>query len=165
MLRDGAIRYAHQMPLLTEDGVAMTPQAVQWRLQLVEGCPVPVMESNLEFNVAHAIEIEREGGSICASFFGLAIEVNNTSRLWLRLSLIAEKCSGGGCFEDVIAHWQRVEQFLPSTETQDSLAISGEIILLSIDSRCAWLVLTLQFKLFVVFWPKRVQSGHKCSWL
>ena len=61
MLRDSAVRYAHQMPSLTEDGVAMTLRADEWRLRLVEGRPVPVMESMPEFGVAQTIGTEREG--------------------------------------------------------------------------------------------------------
>ena len=53
MLRDNAFRYAHQMPLLMEDGVAMRFGLVQQ----VNGPPVPVME----ISVTPANEIEREG--------------------------------------------------------------------------------------------------------
>ena len=116
MLRDSAFRCARQMSSLTDDGLAMTPR-------LVEGCPVPVMESILEFRVAQAIEIERERGSVWESFFGLASEVNSTSRL--RLSLMAEQVCRCEFFEDTISHWQSGKQFLPSTEALDSMLISG----------------------------------------
>ena len=59
MLRGIASRFAHQMPSLTGDGMAISPRAVERRLRLVEGCPFPVMESMLEFIVAQAIEIEQ----------------------------------------------------------------------------------------------------------
>ena len=64
MLRDSAFRYAHPMPLLTEDGVAMTPQAVERRLRLVEGDLVTIMESMPIFSVTQVIKIKREEGSV-----------------------------------------------------------------------------------------------------
>ena len=60
MMRDSKFGYAHQMTVLTKDGLAMTHWAA---VRLVEGRYVPVMESMLEFSVVQAVQIEREGGS------------------------------------------------------------------------------------------------------
>ena len=119
LLRDSAFRCAHQMRLLTVDGVAMTPRAVERRLRLLEGRSFPVVDSLPDESVAQAIEMERDGGSVWESFFGLASEVNSTSRLWL--SLKTEQIHSGGCLKDVVAHWENVKQFPPSTEALDSL--------------------------------------------
>ena len=80
------------------------------------GSSSAVIASMTEFSVTQAIEIEREGDSVWESLFGLAIEVNSTSRL--RLSLMAEHVRGGGYFEDVVAHWESVKQFGPPREAQ-----------------------------------------------
>ena len=79
MLRDSAFRYAHQMPLLTEDDVAMTHRAAEQRLRLVECRPVHLMESMPTFTVAQAIEIEGEGYK--SGIVTLALLVRSTVRL------------------------------------------------------------------------------------
>ena len=62
MLRDTAFCYDPRMALLKEDGMAMTARAVEWRLRLVEGRNVTVMEFMPEFSVTQAIDIKREEG-------------------------------------------------------------------------------------------------------
>ena len=73
---------------------------------------MPITESMPDFSVPQKIEIKLEGGSIWESFFGLPSEVNSTSPLWL--SLMVEQIRAGRCFEDVVARWESVKQFLPS---------------------------------------------------
>ena len=57
---------SQSLPLCSSDvlvnggRVEMTPRAVEQRLRLVEGRPVPVMESMPYFSVAHALKIERQ---------------------------------------------------------------------------------------------------------
>ena len=147
MLRDSAFGSAHQMLMLTEDRVSMTPPVIKRRLRLVEDGSVPVLEP--EFIVAQAIKMEREGGSVWERFFDLVSEVNSTSRLWL--TLMNDHICGRGCFEDVISPWHSVKQILPNTEALDSIEISDGIILVNHRSQCALMVLKLQCKIFVVF--------------
>ena len=59
-----ALCFAHQMRWLMEDWATLTSRAVERRLRLVEGRPVPVLEFMPEFRRAQAIDIEREGGSV-----------------------------------------------------------------------------------------------------
>ena len=112
MLRDSVFDCTHHMPLLTDTYT----RATERRMKLH---PVLMMESTTEVSVVRAIETEWEGGSVCESFFGLANDVNNTTRLLL--NLIAEHICGDRCFEHVLSHWQTVEQFLPSTKARDWL--------------------------------------------
>ena len=109
MLGDSALRYAYQMPLLTEQGVEMTPRAVEQLLSLVDVRFVTVMESMPKFSVAQANEFEGDECAVGQSFFSLVSEVDSTSRTWL--SLKDEHIPGGGCFDDLMAHWHGVKQF------------------------------------------------------
>ena len=43
MLRHSAFRFAHHLPLLTENGAEMTARATEWRKNLLEGSQVPVI--------------------------------------------------------------------------------------------------------------------------
>ena len=64
ILLDSAFGCAHQIPLLTEDSVAMTPRAVEWRFQMVKGRLLPLMEPMPGVSAVQAMEIERESGSV-----------------------------------------------------------------------------------------------------
>ena len=88
-----------------------------------------VIESMAEVTVAHAVEIEREGGLVWGSLYGNIYEVNGTSRLCL--SLLAEQICGGRRFEDVVSHWPSVRKFRPAIEALHSLKVSDKVILFS----------------------------------